>query len=166
MKIHFLLLALVAFVALSQHNVDARLHDPAIRRMTEHRLLDELFQRRMEGHDRRTARRLRAFDPYLDVDVVEGPNGLLWGESGSMLLARPGYGYLVNRQIQKRDEYKYCTRNIDYRNSPELLKCMKTQGWYFSYRSGRWHTSEERRREDDKRYASKHKESIWYAPRV
>ena len=27
MKIHFLLLALVAFVALSQHNVDARLHD-------------------------------------------------------------------------------------------------------------------------------------------
>ena len=119
-----------------------------------------------EGHDRRTPRRLRAFDPYLDVDVVEGPNGLLWGESGSMLLARPGYGYLVNRQIQKRDEYKYCTRNIDYRNSRELLKCMKTQGWYFSGRSGRWHTSEERRREDDKRYASKHKEMIWYAPRV
>ena len=57
MKIHFLLLALLAFVALSQHNVDARLHDPAIRRMTEHRLLrrmternllDELLQRRME----------------------------------------------------------------------------------------------------------------------
>ena len=58
MKIHFLLLALLAFVALSQHNVDARLHDPAIRRMTEHRLLrrmternllDELLQRRMEA---------------------------------------------------------------------------------------------------------------------
>ena len=49
MRIHFLLLALVAFVALSQHNVDARLHDPAIRRMTEHRLLDELLQRRMEA---------------------------------------------------------------------------------------------------------------------
>ena len=48
MKIHFLLLALVAFVALSQHYVDARLHDQAIRRMTEHRLLDELLQRRME----------------------------------------------------------------------------------------------------------------------
>ena len=95
-----------------------------------------------------------------------------------MLLARPGYGYLVNRQIQKRDEYKYCTRNIDidnpdgrikyknYRNSRELLKCMETQGWYFSYRSGRWHTSEERRREDDKRYARNHKgqEFIRYAP--
>ena len=49
MKIHFLLLALLAFVALSQHNVDARLHDPAIRRMTEHRLLDELLHRRMEA---------------------------------------------------------------------------------------------------------------------
>ena len=49
MRIHFLLLALVAFVALSQHNVDARLPDPAIRRMTEHRLLDELLQRRMEA---------------------------------------------------------------------------------------------------------------------
>ena len=49
MKIHFLLLALVAVVALSQHNVDARLHDPAIRRMTEHRLLDELLHRRMEA---------------------------------------------------------------------------------------------------------------------
>ena len=49
MKIHFLLLALLAFVALSQHNVDARLTDPAIRRMTEHRLLDELLQRRMEA---------------------------------------------------------------------------------------------------------------------
>ena len=49
MKIHFLLLALLAFVALSQHNVDARLHDPAIRRMTERNLLDELLQRRMEA---------------------------------------------------------------------------------------------------------------------
>ena len=49
MKIHFLLLALVAFVALSQHNVDARLHDPARRRMTERNLLDELLQRRMEA---------------------------------------------------------------------------------------------------------------------
>ena len=49
MKIHFLLLALVSFVALSQHYVDARLHDQAIRRMTEHRLLDELLQRRMEA---------------------------------------------------------------------------------------------------------------------
>ena len=49
MKIHFLLLALLAFVALSQHNVDARLHDPARRRMTEHRLLDELLLRRMEA---------------------------------------------------------------------------------------------------------------------
>ena len=49
MRIHFLLLALVALVALSQHNVDARLHDPAIRRMTEHRLLYELLQRRMEA---------------------------------------------------------------------------------------------------------------------
>jgi hypothetical protein len=49
MKIHFLLLALVAVVALSQHNVDARLHDPAIRRMTERNLLDELLQRRMEA---------------------------------------------------------------------------------------------------------------------
>ena len=49
MKIHFLLLALVAFVALSQHYVDARLHDQAIRRMTEHRLLDELLHRRMEA---------------------------------------------------------------------------------------------------------------------
>ena len=49
MRIHFLLLALVAFVALSQHNVDARLHDPARRRMTERNLLDELLQRRMEA---------------------------------------------------------------------------------------------------------------------
>ena len=49
MKIHFLLLALLAFVALSQHNVDARLNDPAIRRMTERNLLDELLQRRMEA---------------------------------------------------------------------------------------------------------------------
>ena len=49
MKIHFLLLALVAVVALSQHNVDARLHDQAIRRMTERNLLDELLQRRMEA---------------------------------------------------------------------------------------------------------------------
>ena len=49
MKIHFLLLALLAFVALSQHNVDARLRDPAIRRMTEHRLLYELLLRRMEA---------------------------------------------------------------------------------------------------------------------
>jgi hypothetical protein len=49
MKIHFLLLALLAFVALSQHNVDARLHDPALRRLTEHRLLDELLHRRMEA---------------------------------------------------------------------------------------------------------------------
>ena len=49
MKIHFLLLALVAVVALSQHNVDARLHDPARRRMTERNLLDELLQRRMEA---------------------------------------------------------------------------------------------------------------------
>ena len=49
MKIHFLLLALLAFVALSQHNVDARLHDPALRRMTERNLLDELLQRRMEA---------------------------------------------------------------------------------------------------------------------
>ena len=96
MKIHFLLLALVAVVALSQRNVDARLHDGFDdlrrlgsarcrfdkdcgwsmvqycdidgfckdvctpggcrcdggrcnrRRMTEHRLLDELLQRRME----------------------------------------------------------------------------------------------------------------------
>merc|ERR1719262_1692271 len=32
MKIHFLLLALVAVVALSQHNVDARLHGPALER--------------------------------------------------------------------------------------------------------------------------------------
>ena len=117
-----------------------------------------------EGHDRRTPRRLRAFDPYLDVDVVEDSRGLLWGESGSMLLARPGYGYLVNRQIQKRDEYKYCQMNIE--NSDELVKCMKTQGWYFSGRSGRWHPSEERRREDDKRYARNHKgqEFIHYAP--
>lgn len=165
MKIHFLLLALVAFVALSQHNVDARLHDPAIRRMTEHRLLDELFQRRMEGHDRRTARRLRAFDPYLDIDVVEGPNGYLWGNDGSTLLARPGYGYLVNRQIQKRDEYKYCTNNVNRKG--DLVLCMKTQGWYFSYRSGRWHPSEERMREDDKRYASNHKEQWFgFAPRI
>ena len=52
MKIHFLLLALVAFVALSQHNVDARLHDPAIRRMTERNLLDELLQRRLSDYDR------------------------------------------------------------------------------------------------------------------
>ena len=49
MKIHFLLLALVAFVALSQHNVDARLYDPALRRLTERNLLDELLQRRMEA---------------------------------------------------------------------------------------------------------------------
>ena len=49
MKIHFLLLALVAVVALSQHNVDARLHDAARRRMTERNLLDELLQRRMEA---------------------------------------------------------------------------------------------------------------------
>ena len=49
MRIHFLLLALVAVVALSQHNVDARLHDPARRRMTERNLLDELLQRRMEA---------------------------------------------------------------------------------------------------------------------
>ena len=49
MRIHFLLLALVAVVVLSQRNVDARLHDPALRRMTEHRLLDELLQRRMEA---------------------------------------------------------------------------------------------------------------------
>jgi hypothetical protein len=47
MKIHFLLLALVAVVALSQHYVDARLHDPARRRLTERNLLDELLQRRM-----------------------------------------------------------------------------------------------------------------------
>ena len=49
MRIHFLLLALVAVVALSQHNVDARLHDPALRRLTERNLLDELLQRRMEA---------------------------------------------------------------------------------------------------------------------
>merc|ERR1712072_388059 len=49
MGIHFLLLALLAVVALSQHNVDARLHDQAIRRMTERNLLDELLQRRMEA---------------------------------------------------------------------------------------------------------------------
>ena len=54
MKIHFLLLALVAVVALSQHNVDARLRDPAIRRMTEHRLLDELLLRRMEELEEKT----------------------------------------------------------------------------------------------------------------
>ena len=54
MRIHFLLLALVAFVAVSQHNVAGRLHDPAIRRLTERNLLDELLRRRMEELEEKT----------------------------------------------------------------------------------------------------------------
>ena len=121
---------------------------------------------------RRTARRLRAFDPYIDVDVVEGDNGYLYTDDGSTRLARPGYGYLVNRQLRNLDEYKYCRENFSSihrsiaQNQRALLKCMKTQGWYFSYRSGRWHPSEERRREDDKRYASTHDSLIGFAPFV
>jgi hypothetical protein len=121
---------------------------------------------------RRTARRLRAFDPYIDVDVVEGDNGYLYTDDGSTRLARPGYGYLVNRQLRNLDEYKYCAENFSSihrsiaQNQRALMKCMKTQGWYFSYRSGRWHPSEERRREDDKRYASTHDTLIGFAPFV
>ena len=55
MKIHFLLLALVAFVALSQHNVDARVDGlssdgfRSTRTLAEHRLLDHFLKRSLYG---------------------------------------------------------------------------------------------------------------------
>ena len=55
MKIHFLLLALVAVVALSQHNVDARVDGLSsdgfrpTRTLAEHRLLDHFLKRSLYG---------------------------------------------------------------------------------------------------------------------
>ena len=94
MKIHFLLLALVAVVALSQHNVDARLHDPALRRMTEHRLLDELLQRRMEALEEMEGEQDSLQDGfvesrrlgicYSDYECPRG-QGCYWGETYQLL---------------------------------------------------------------------------------
>ena len=93
MRIHFLLLALVAVVVLSQHNVDARLHDPALRRMTEHRLLDELLQRRMEALEEMEGEQ-GSFQDGFDESETEDEQGSFqvgFNEVGCKKKCRPGY---------------------------------------------------------------------------